>query len=183
MLDIPGIFQNKALIPKQALEFGFVKENETYIRTSKILNGQFYLTIRLRNSGLPDARVFDAESGEEYVLIHLAEAAGAFVGRHNFTSFCSADARVKGDLSRTITCSQWRREGDLVVYRVSADGFLYNMVRILVGTQLWGAAGKLAASDMHGILSAEDRNAAGPTAPAAGLYLNRVFYDSEDVNQ
>ncbi len=80
MLDITGIFQNKALIPKQALEFGFVEENETYIRTSKILNGQFYLTIRLRNSGLPDARVFDAESGEEYVLIHLAEAAGAFVG-------------------------------------------------------------------------------------------------------
>ncbi len=116
-------------------------------------------------------------------LDRLNAAAGAFIGRHNFTSFCSADARVKGDLSRTITCSQWRREGDLVVYRVSADGFLYNMVRILVGTQLWVAAGKLAASDMHGILSAEDRNAAGPTAPAAGLYLNRVFYDSEDVNQ
>ena len=57
------------------------------------------------------------------------------------------------------------------------------MVRILVGTQLWVAAGKVAASDMQGILSAEDRNAAGPTAPAAGLYLNRVFYDSEDVNQ
>ena len=116
-------------------------------------------------------------------LDRLNAAAGAFIGRHNFTSFCSADARVKGDLSRTITCSQWRREGDLVAYRVSADGFLYNMVRILVGTQLWVAAGKLAASDMHGILSAEDRNAAGPTAPAAGLYLNRVFYDSEDVNQ
>lgn len=119
----------------------------------------------------------------ELDLERLNAAAAEFLGKHDFTSFCSADSRVKGDLSRTITGSHWRREGDLVIYSVAADGFLYNMVRILVGTQLWVAAGKLEPEDIRGIIDQKDRNAAGPTAPAAGLFLNRVFYDSKDVNK
>lgn len=63
-----------------------------------------------------------------------------------------------------------------MIYTVAADGFLYNMVRILVGTQLYVAQGKLAPEDLPRILEARDRTKAGPTAPPQGLYLNRVFY-------
>lgn len=109
-------------------------------------------------------------------LGRLNDAAALFVGAHDFTSFCAVDAREKGDLTRTVTRSQWHREGDTVFFTVAADGFLYHMVRILVGTMLRVAQGKLEPGDMERILLAKDRRAAGPTAPACGLYLNRVFY-------
>ena len=84
-------------------------------------------------------------------------------------------------MTRTITKSEWHREGKLVTYRVAADGFLYNMVRILVGTMLRVAQGKFRPEDMPRILAAVDRNQAGPTAPACGLCLDKVFYDPADL--
>ena len=86
------------------------------------------------------------------------------------------DGRDRGDLTRTISCSRWHREGDALVYTVAADGFLYNMVRILVGTQLYAAQGKLSPQDIPAVLAGRDRALAGPTAPPQGLALNRVFY-------
>ena len=106
----------------------------------------------------------------------LDRAARHYVGRHDFSSFCTLDRREKGDLTRTVTKSQVTREGDMVLFTVAADGFLYNMVRIMVGTLLRVQQGKLAPEDIPGVLAAQDRRAAGPTAPAWGLYLNRVFY-------
>ncbi len=110
----------------------------------------------------------------------LNAAAGQYLGRHDFTSFCTLDKREKGDLARTVTTARVERRGDLVVFTVAADGFLYNMVRIMAGTLLWVQQGKLAPGDIPGIIAAQDRAAAGPTAPACGLYLNRVFYEGMD---
>ncbi len=107
----------------------------------------------------------------------LDRAAQGYLGRHDFSSFCTLDRREKGDLTRTVTSSQVERRGDLVVFTVAADGFLYNMVRIMAGTLLRVQQGKLTPEDIPTILAAKDRSAAGPTAPACGLYLNRVFYD------
>ena len=84
-------------------------------------------------------------------------------------------------MTRTVTASHWRREGEKVIYTVAADGFLYNMVRILVGTMLRVAERKFTPEEMPRILQAKDRRKAGPTAPACGLYLNRVFYDPADL--
>ncbi len=109
----------------------------------------------------------------------LNEAASFYLGAHDFTSFCTLDARDRGDLTRTVTRAEVTREGDMVLFTVAADGFLYNMVRIMVGTLLRVAQKKLEPSDIKRIIEAKDRGAAGPTAPPCGLYLNRVFY--EDV--
>lgn len=106
----------------------------------------------------------------------LDRAAKAYVGRHDFSSFCTLDKREKGDLTRTVTTSKVERAGDLVTFTVTADGFLYNMVRIMVGTLLRVQQGKFTPEDIPGIIQAKDRKDAGPTAPAWGLYLNRVFY-------
>lgn len=107
----------------------------------------------------------------------LDRAAKGYVGRHDFSSFCTLDRREKGDLTRTVTTAKVERNGDLVTFTVAADGFLYNMVRIMVGTLLRVQQGKFTPEDIPGIIEAKDRKAAGPTAPACGLYLNRVFYD------
>lgn len=106
----------------------------------------------------------------------LNAAAQHYIGRHDFTSFCTLDKREAGDFTRTVTAARVERRGDLVVFTVAADGFLYNMVRIMAGTLLRVQQGKLAPDGIPPILAARARSAAGPTAPACGLYLNRVFY-------
>lgn len=106
----------------------------------------------------------------------LDAAARQYMGRHDFTSFCTLDRREKGDLTRTVTDAKVERRGDLVVFTVAADGFLYNMVRIMAGTLLEVQQGRLRPEEITRVIEARDRRAAGPTAPACGLYLNRVFY-------
>jgi tRNA pseudouridine38-40 synthase len=106
----------------------------------------------------------------------LNQAASRLVGSHDFTSFCAVDARERGNMTRTVSKAQWKRDGSTVTFTVAADGFLYHMVRIMVGTMLRVAEGKLEPEDIGRILEARDRKAAGPTAPPEGLYLNRVFY-------
>ena len=109
----------------------------------------------------------------------LQAAAEQFLGRHDFTSFCTLDGRDKGDLTRCVTKSEVARQGDLVTFTVAADGFLYNMVRIMTGTLLRVAQGKLTPEDIPAVIAAKNRKAAGPTAPACGLYLKNVFYGGE----
>lgn len=107
----------------------------------------------------------------------LHREAQAFVGSHDFTSFCTLDKREKGDFTRTVRYFRVERTGALITFTVAADGFLYNMVRIMVGTLLAIGQGRIPYGTLSDIIAAEDRAAAGPTAPACGLYLNKVFYD------
>jgi tRNA pseudouridine38-40 synthase len=112
----------------------------------------------------------------------LNRTAEQYIGRHNFTSFCTQDKREKGDFTRTITQAEVQRSGSMVTFSVTADGFLYNMVRILTGTLLYAAQGKLMPRDIPRIFAAKDRSQAGPTAPPQGLYLNHVYYEEADLN-
>lgn len=106
----------------------------------------------------------------------LDRAAQAYVGSHDFTSFCTKDKREMGDMTRNVKMFSVKREGDLVTMTVEADGFLYNMVRIMVGTLLEMAQGKIAPDEIMGIIEKKDRSFAGATAQAWGLYLNKVNY-------
>lgn len=106
----------------------------------------------------------------------LNREAQAFVGSHDFTSFCTLDRREKGDFVRTVEYFRVEREGDMILFTVKADGFLYNMVRIMVGTLLAIGQGRIPYGSLPAVIKAQDRAKAGPTAPAHGLYLNRVFY-------
>ena len=106
----------------------------------------------------------------------LNREAQAFVGAHDFSSFCTMDKREKGDFVRTVQYFRVERQGELVLFTVEADGFLYNMVRIMVGTLLAINQGRIPQNELPRIIAAENRKHAGPTAPACGLYLNKVFY-------
>ncbi len=107
----------------------------------------------------------------------LDKASKAYIGTFDFTSFCTLDKREKGDFVRTIYDFSVKRKGDIVEFTVEGNGFLYNMVRIMVGTLLSINEGKLSADSIADIIKARSREAAGPTAPPQGLYLNEVFYD------
>lgn len=115
----------------------------------------------------------------ELDLDAMREAAMKLLGTHDFTSFCSAKTEVE-DRVRTLKKIDFFEENGLLVFRFIGDGFLYNMVRILVGTLLEVGTGRRAADSMLQLLEDQDRTKAGKTAPGHGLYLWKVFYDEED---
>ena len=105
----------------------------------------------------------------------MQRAADILVGEHDFKSFCSAGSQVKTTV-RTIYSCDVNKKDDVITIRIKGNGFLYNMVRIIVGTLLDIANSKIKLSDMHEIIESRDRSRAGATAPAEGLYLNRVIF-------
>ncbi|HEY1160641.1 MAG TPA: tRNA pseudouridine synthase A [Terracidiphilus sp.] len=137
----------------------------------------------------------------------LQRSGRLFEGEHNFLSFAATDpdlatrscepdtvpdqeikpptaAPAPVPAVRTIFSSAWEHKkteaGDLLVYRVRGNGFLHHMVRNLVGTMLDVGRGYLNIEEIPGIISACSRSAAGPTAPARGLFLHSVEYRQEE---
>lgn len=102
-------------------------------------------------------------------------AATHFIGRHDFSTFMSEGSDVE-DTVRCVTSLSVERDGDIIEIRISADGFLYNMVRIIVGTLTEVAFGRLSPDNIPEIIASKKRSRAGMTAPAEGLFLNKVSY-------
>lgn len=137
------------------------KEYEYLIYNTEIRD-PFYSDRAYFNRYPIDAQLLDSE-------------AKAFVGEHDFKSFCCADCE-KENTVRTIFAFDVIREDKLVKFSVSGSGFLYNMVRIMVGTLLSINEGKLEHGSIPHLITARDRTLCGRTVPAHGLYLNKVFY-------
>jgi tRNA pseudouridine38-40 synthase len=135
----------------------------------------------------------------------MAGAARVIVGEHDFTSFAAVDTdrvermaeeqkdnhegrsstplragsgalRISTPNVRRIMSSEWTRDGEEFIYTVRGNGFLHHMVRNLVGTFVLVGKGTVSCDEFERILAARDRSAAGPTAPASGLFLVRVEY-------
>lgn len=113
-------------------------------------------------------------------ISRMNEAASFLTGRHDFTSFMAAGSKIT-DAVRTVRALDVRRKEKEIVLSVTADGFLYNMVRIITGTLVDVAAGTIGPAEVSGILEACDRTRAGRTAPPDGLYLTDVRYDRDIV--
>ena len=111
----------------------------------------------------------------------LNRAANQFVGTHDFRAVRSVGTETRSTV-RTIYWCNVTRNGDLLELKVCANGFLYNMVRAITGTVLYAAEGKFLPEDIPAILESGDRTAAGPTAPPGGLYLTRLWYEDERLN-
>lgn len=105
----------------------------------------------------------------------MQEAAAYLVGTHDFRCFCAGGGEAKTTV-RTITQCSLEKTGSGIILEVVADGFLYHMVRNIVGTLLQAGRGQRQPSEMLQILASKDRKQAGPTAPPQGLYLVEVGY-------
>ncbi|MCI6675712.1 MAG: tRNA pseudouridine(38-40) synthase TruA [Clostridiales bacterium] len=108
----------------------------------------------------------------------MQEAADYLIGEHDFKSFCSIRTQIE-DTVRTITGLTLKKDGDMITLRISGNGFLYNMVRIIVGTLIKVGTGYYPPSHMEQILDARNRNQAGPKAPAHGLTLVSIIEEEE----
>ena len=107
----------------------------------------------------------------------MARAASYLEGEHDFKSFCSVHAQVETTV-RTIYSCRVIKDEDVIRIRVTGNGFLYNMVRIIAGTLIEVGAGKRCPEDIVKMLEATDRCSAGPTAPAHGLTMLGINYEA-----
>ena len=106
----------------------------------------------------------------------MKKAAEYIVGEHDFASFCSAGSQVKTTV-RTVYTLDVSKENDIISIRISGNGFLYNMVRIIVGTLMKVGLGIYTPEHVKEIIDSKDRYAAGPKAPARGLTLIGIEYE------
>jgi tRNA pseudouridine38-40 synthase len=122
----------------------------------------------------------------------IKEAAKHFIGTHDFSAFRTASDSAPPDAVRTITaldvdCAEGRdtRGGKVteITLRVTGDGFLYNMVRIIAGTIVEAGLGRRDPKAIADVVASGDRRLAGHTAPAAGLYLEKVYYDHDGQSE
>ena len=113
---------------------------------------------------------------QELDIARMDAAAAAFQGTHDFAAVRSVGTETKTTV-RTVHWCRAEKAGDIITVSVCADGFLYNMVRAIVGTLVYASYGKLEPADIPALLERGDRRLTGPTMPPQGLYMNRVWYD------
>lgn len=106
----------------------------------------------------------------------MRKAARYLIGKHNFKAF-AAKSSQKEDCHRRIYSIKITKDKDYIYMDIKGNGFLYNMVRTIVGTLLWVSQGKMQPEDIKGIIKSEDRKKAGPTVPSKGLCLVKVNYE------
>lgn len=142
-----------------------VKSKKTY--EYRILNREF------RD---PNRRL-DSYFCYRHLDVHaMHEAAGYLVGEHDFKSFCSIHAQVETTVRRIYALTVDKKE-DIITIRITGNGFLYNMVRIIAGTLIRVGTGEYKPEQIPEILAAKDREMAGPTAPAHGLTMIGIEYE------
>jgi tRNA pseudouridine38-40 synthase len=113
-------------------------------------------------------------------LAAMRRGAAGFVGQHNFKSFMGTQNYARTSTVRTLWRCEIKRSGPLLTFIIEGDGFLYKMCRTIVGTLVQVGLGKFSADEMGKLLAKSDRQVAGMTAPALGLVLWKVFYQTKD---
>jgi len=158
-----------AVISSEAAEPGF---HARYSATGKT----YQYKILNRKARSPLAENLAWHIPEPLDFDQMKTASSLFTGMHDFSSFCASGHNIK-DFTRTITESSWSRENGYLVYTIRGSGFLYKMVRTIVGTMVEIGLGKRSPDTVPELLTNKNREMAGITAPPFGLYLVSVDYD------
>jgi tRNA pseudouridine38-40 synthase len=106
----------------------------------------------------------------------MKKACSYFIGEHDFKSFESSGSNPRETTVRTVTDMRIERVDEDIIIQVTGNKFLYNMVRIMVGTLVEVGMGRKKPEDIKEIIQAKNRTAAGHTAPPQGLYLLEIYY-------
>ncbi|MBR6740445.1 MAG: tRNA pseudouridine(38-40) synthase TruA [Clostridia bacterium] len=136
---------------------------------------------RIYSAPFPDPFKRDRACFTTYPLdVERMNAAARLVeGRHDFAAFRATGGSAKTSVRTVFSCRVEQEEDQTAVY-ISADGFLYNMVRIIAGTLLYVSAGKIEPESITDIIEGRQRTSAGITMPPQGLYLRRVWYGERE---
>lgn len=142
--------------------------------SAKLKTYQYHLYVS--DTTIPYFETYATRVHYDLDLEKMREGGKCLLGEHDFTSFCSANTEVESKI-RTITDITITKTGQEYTFSITGNGFLYNMVRIIVGTLIDVGRGKVTVSELNHILEAKDRTQASKTMPAKGLVLYNVQYD------
>jgi len=165
----------QAYLPEDIVVLKVEKATSSFHARFDAAGKEYRYLIRLSAIKDPFTRHFYYQYSFALDLERMRQAASYLMGTHDYTSFCSAKTEVE-DHVRTIQTIDMEVDGETLMFRFIGNGFLYNMVRILVGTLLDVGRGMIDPEEIPRILAQKDRSYAGKTAPAHGLYLWEVFY-------
>lgn len=181
-LEIPLASWEKALnaqLPKDIVVLNIEKVPSNFHARFDAIGKTYKYFVYTGNKRDPFRRNFMAHYPYAIQLEPIKQAIPFLIGTHDFTSFSSAKAEVENKV-RTIHSIDIEEKEDQIIFTFFGNGFLYNMVRIIVGTLMEVGAGKRNPDDINNILKAKDRQMAGKTAPPEGLYLWSVSYPSTE---
>lgn len=123
----------------------------------------------------PFMRKYSMQVNKSLNMDEMKVAGEYFIGAHDFTAFSNAKSKKKS-MVREVYSVEMEKEGDFINIRIQGDGFLYNMVRWIVGTLIEVGLGNLKPEEIPGIMEAKERNKTGDLAEACGLYLEKITY-------
>lgn len=183
-----AVFDTETKIPGEKISFALNQRlpNDIRVRESLEVPMDFHprycnsiktYQYKIYNSKFPDPleRLYSRFIYFDLNIDKMKEAAKYIQGEHDFKSFCSSGAQVQNTV-RTVTDISVNKEGNMIIIRVSGTGFLYNMVRIIVGTLVHVGLGRFEPSYIKEIIEAKNRQKAGPKSEACGLTLMGIDY-------
>ena len=187
-----AVFDTDTRIPADKISFALNQRlpEDIRIQESKEVAGDFHprfcnsrktyeYKILNRRFAMPTERLYSHFVYMPLDFEKMKEAAEYIVGEHDFKSFCSTRTQVENTV-RTVYSLELDKKGDMIYIRICGNGFLYNMVRIIVGTLMKVGLGFYPPEHVREIIAAKDRNAAGPKAAVCGLPLIRLEYEGMD---
>lgn len=164
------------LLPKDIRVIDTAKGDKEFHARFSARERQYRYVISTQTTALDRHRAWQVY--QELDVNTLKACAELFIGEHDFTSFCSAQAEV--DHKRCIIYhSAWEMDGHKVIYRIHGNRFLHSMVRSLVGTMVEAAKGRFSVEDVKNMLESMDRRSGAVTAPPQGLTLIKVIYENK----
>lgn len=187
-----AVFDTSARMPAEKISYAMNTRlpEDIRIQDSREVSGDFHprfcntvktYEYKICNRRFPDpcSRLYSLFYYWDLDEKRMQQAAKHLIGTHDFTSFCTNKPEVT-DRVRTIYSLDVIREGEMITVRVCGSGFLYNMVRIIVGTLLRVGSGMIEPDEIPAILQAKDRGRAGETARPQGLTLVEIRYPDEE---
>ena len=168
------------VLPRDISVLGaFISYDEDFHPRYSVVSKEY--VYRISDSVTPSpflaGRVFEyGRALSDEALETMNDAASRFIGEHDFTAFMAAGSKITDAVRTVFSAEVKRRDDGMTEFSVSANGFLYNMVRIMAGTLIDAAEGRITPDDVCAVISSRDRSRAGTTLPPDGLYLKNVTY-------
>ncbi len=162
-------------LPHDIRVISSVEENEEFHPRFSCLSKTYRYIINTDENPEVFMRNYEWQIKKELDINAMVEASKYIVGKHDFRSFMTTGPDMETTV-RTVHSLEVKKENGKIAIYINADGYLYNMVRIITGTLCLAGEGKISPSYVSEIIEKKDRNFAGPTAPPQGLYLYEIFY-------
>lgn len=163
------------LLPQdiKILMIGKVDENFHARYSAKRKTYEYYFYVGMENACFEDFAVHIAKDVD---IVSMKKGCKYFEGEKDFSSFCASNTDVKDKVRTVYKCDIVEVNDNLFKLVICGNGFLYNMVRIIMGTLVGIGVNKIKLEDLQNIINAKDRNKAGKTMPSKGLLLKNVEY-------